>query len=100
MLPFSLQLIKKYQVMRMAPLLLAVFLLLIILALGELELVPLLVLLTLCLCLLRQNRASLDPSALLIVVLGQLTFLLLVLLLPVSWIRRFLLLVAVNGFLA
>ena len=107
LLPFSLQLIKKYQVMRMAPLLLAVFLLLIIpvclnlrLALGVLQLlglvqmVPLLLLLlTLCLCLLRQNRASMDPSELLIVVLGQLPFLLLVLQLPVSWLRRFLVLV-------
>ena len=93
MLPFSLQLIKKYQVMRMAPLLFAVFLLLLILALGELELVPLLVLLTLCLCLLRQNRAPLDPPPLLIVVRGQLPFLLLVLQVPVSWLRRFLVLV-------
>ena len=103
LLPFSLQLINKNQVMQMDPLLFAVFLLLIILALGGLGLqtVPLLLLiLILCLCLLRQNRASLGPSALLIVLLRQLTFLLLVLLMPVSWLLRFLVLVAVNGFLA
>ena len=107
LLPFSLQLIKKNQVMQMVPLLFAVFLLLIIpvclnsrLALGALQLmglvqmVPLLLLLlTLCLCLLRQNRASLDPSSLLIVVQGQVCVEIRVLQMPVSWLRHFLVLV-------
>ena len=62
--------------------------------LGLVQMVPLLLLLlTLCLCLLRQNRAPLDPPPLLIVVRGQLPFLLLVLQVPVSWLRRFLVLV-------
>ena len=63
------------------------------LELGLVQMALLLLLLFLAFCLLLDHRASLDPLPRLIVVLGQACVEILVLQMPVSWLRHFLVLV-------